>query len=89
MKSKCPNGNKAGIAFAKYGFYDDSNLSIRKNAQFIWFNKNFESFEDYISSFRARHRKNVKKERDKIKKQDLILETFSGENLSYDLLPRS
>ena len=67
-------------------FYDDSNLSIRKNAQFIWFNKNFESFEDYISSFRARHRKNVKKERDKIKKQDLILETFSGENLSYDLL---
>ena len=67
-------------------FYDDSNLSIRKNAQFIWFNKNFESFEDYISSFRARHRKNVKKERDKIKKQDLILETFSGEKLSYDLL---
>ena len=47
-------------------FYDDSNLSIRKNAQFIWFNKNFESFDDYINSFRARHRKNVRKERNKI-----------------------
>ena len=67
-------------------FYDNSNLSIRKNAQFIWFNENFKSFEDYINSFRARHRKNVKKERDKIKKQELIIETFSGEDLNYDLL---
>jgi len=67
-------------------FYDNSNLSIRKNAQFIWFNEDFKSFEDYINSFRARHRKNVKKERDKIKKQELIIETFSGEDLNYDLL---
>ena len=67
-------------------FYDDSNLSIRKNAQFIWFNENFESFEDYINSFRARHRKNVRKERNKIIEQELIIETFSGENLNYDLL---
>ena len=67
-------------------FYDDSNLSIRKNAQFIWFNENFKSFEDYINSFRARHRKNVRKERNKIIEQELIIETFSGENLNYDLL---
>ena len=67
-------------------FYDDSNLSIRKNAQFIWFNENFESFEDYTNSFRARHRKNVRKERNKIIEQELIIETFSGENLNYDLL---
>lgn len=67
-------------------FFDDSNLSIRKNAQFIWFNENFKSFEDYLNSFRARHRKNVKKERNKIIEQELIIETFSGENLNYDLL---
>ena len=67
-------------------FYDDSNLSIRKNAQFIWFNENFKSFEDYLNSFRARHRKNVRKERNKIIEQELIIETFSGENLNYDLL---
>ena len=67
-------------------FFDDSNLSIRKNAQFIWFNENFESFEDYTNSFRARHRKNVRKERNKIIEQELIIETFSGENLNYDLL---
>ena len=67
-------------------FYDDSNLSIRKNAQFIWFNENFKNFEDYINSFRARHRKNVRKERNKIIEQELIIETFSGENLNYDLL---
>tara|TARA_B100000886_G_scaffold184134_1_gene126340 strand:- start:629 stop:1774 length:1146 start_codon:yes stop_codon:yes gene_type:complete len=67
-------------------FFDDSNLSIRKNAQFIWFNENFTSFEDYLNSFRARHRKNVRKERNKIIEQELIIETFSGENLNYDLL---
>ena len=67
-------------------FYDDSNLSIRKNAQFIWFNENFKNFEDYVNSFRARHRKNVRKERNKIIEQELIIETFSGENLNYDLL---
>ena len=67
-------------------FYDDSNLSIRKNAQFMWFNENFKNFEDYVNSFRARHRKNVRKERNKIIEQELIIETFSGENLNYDLL---
>ena len=67
-------------------FFDDFNLSIRKNAQFIWFNENFTSFEDYLNSFRARHRKNVRKERNKIIEQELIIETFSGENLNYDLL---
>ena len=67
-------------------FFDDFNLSIRKNAQFIWFNENFTSFEDYLNSFRARHRKNVRKERNKIIEQELIIETFSGESLNYDLL---
>ena len=69
-------------------FYENSNLSIRKNAQFVWFNQNFKSFEDYLDSFRARHRKNVKKERSKIKKQDLIIETFSEEEINYDLLDK-
>ena len=69
-------------------FYENSNLSIRKNAQFVWFNQNFKSFEDYLDSIRARHRKNVKKERSKIKKQDLIIETFSEEEINYDLLDK-
>ena len=69
-------------------FYENSNLSIRKNAQFVWFNQNFKSFEDYLDSFRARHRKNVKKERSKIKKQDLVIETFSEEEINYDLLDK-
>ena len=41
-----------------------------------------------LDSFRARHRKNVKKERSKIKKQDLIIETFSEEEINYDLLDK-
>lgn len=69
-------------------FYENSNLSIRKNAQFVWFNQNFKNFEDYLKSFKARHRKNVKKERSKIKEQDLITETFSGEEINYDLLDK-
>ena len=67
-------------------FYDNSNLSIRKNAQFIWFNKDYKNFGNYLENFRSRHRKNVLKERNKIKEQDLIIETLSGEDLDYEIM---
>ena len=67
-------------------FYENSQLSIRKNAQFIWFNKNYKNFENYLENFRSRHRKNVLKERNKIKEQDLIIETLSGEDLDYEIM---
>jgi len=66
--------------------YQEGGLSIRKNAQFIWFNEEYESFDNYLESFRARHRKNVKKEREKLSSQNLTVSHFSGSDLNEDLM---
>jgi hypothetical protein len=66
--------------------YQESSLSVRKNAQFIWFNENYKDFDDYLDSFRARHRKNVKKEREKLSQQNLEINHFSGKELNQNLM---
>ena len=66
--------------------YQESSLSVRKNAQFIWFNENYKDFDDYLDSFRARHRKNVKKEREKLSQQNLKINHYSGEELNQNLM---
>ena len=66
--------------------FSEKSLSVRKNAQFIWFNENFNNFDDFLDTFRSRHRKNVKKEREKISSQGIVVETYSGEELNKDLM---
>ena len=66
--------------------YQENDLSIRKNAQFVWFNEDYKSFDDFLESFRARHRKNVKKERKKLSSQNLVINHFSGSDLNNDLM---
>ena len=66
--------------------YQENDLSIRKNAQFVWFNEDYKSFDDFLESFRARHRKNVKKERQKLSSQNLVINHFSGSDLNNDLM---
>ena len=66
--------------------FKNKSLSIRKNAQFIWFNKNFSSFEEFLETFRSRHRKNVNKEREKIISQGIEIQTFSGSELNQNLM---
>ena len=66
--------------------YQENDLSIRKNAQFVWFNEDYKSFDDFLESFRARHRKNVKKERKKLSNQNLVINHFSGSDLNNDLM---
>ena len=66
--------------------YQTNDLSIRKNAQFVWFNDGYKSFEDYLDSFRARHRKNVKKERMKLSSQNLVVRHFTGADLNDELM---
>ena len=66
--------------------FSEKSLSVRNNAQFIWFNENFNNFDDFLDTFRSRHRKNVKKEREKISSQGIVVETYSGEELNKDLM---
>ncbi len=66
--------------------YRKCSLSVRKNVQFIWFNEDYKDFDDYLNSFRSRHRKNVKKEREKLSQQNLQIDHFSGADLTQNLM---
>ena len=66
--------------------FSDKSLSVRKNAQFIWFNDNFNTFDDFVDTFRSRHRKNVKKEREKVLNQGIDIQTYFGTDLNQELM---
>lgn len=54
----------------------------RLSMQFHWTNRDFSSFEDYLSNFRASARKNVLRERKKAAASDLSLEVVDGAELN-------
>ncbi|MBJ7551620.1 GNAT family N-acetyltransferase [Marinomonas ostreistagni] len=54
----------------------------RISCQFHWFNKGYQSMEDYFSHFSSRKRKSARKERDKIAQQGLRLERKLGPELT-------
>ena len=54
----------------------------RLSVQFQWFNRQYSSFEDYLSHFTSRKRKNVKKERAKVTSQGIDVVRLHGDNLT-------
>ncbi|MCU0614102.1 MAG: GNAT family N-acetyltransferase, partial [Desulfobacterales bacterium] len=53
---------------------------------FIWENRGFNSFEDYLAQFNTNQRKNIRRERISMEKQGLLLKTFSGDDIPMDFL---
>ncbi|MEP1447777.1 MAG: GNAT family N-acetyltransferase [Paraglaciecola sp.] len=58
----------------------------RRSIQFEWFNNQYTSFEDYLTYFNSRKRKNVKKERLKITNSGIKVVRVHGENLTEELM---
>lgn len=54
---------------------------------FIWKNRNFKSFGDYLLQFNANQRRNIHREQISMKKQGLLLKTFSGDDIPREFLP--
>lgn len=54
----------------------------RIGVQFHWFNRNYTHFDDFLSFFKSRKRKAVKKERQQLKQQGILIQQLSGENIS-------
>ena len=54
----------------------------RNTVQFHWFNRDYKSFDDYLTTFTARKRKNTLKERASIAKQGLNVRRVLGANIS-------
>lgn len=56
----------------------------RRNVQFHWHNRGYKTFEDFLSTFTSRKRKNVKKERAKLANPELRIEKLDGERLTRE-----
>jgi predicted N-acyltransferase len=59
-------------------------LIRRYGSQFHWFNQGFTDFDDYLSHFNSRKRKNLNKERRKVTEAGLRLRIRSGRDLDED-----
>jgi len=57
-------------------------MLLREGVQFQWFNKDYKNFDHYLQSFTSRQRKNIKKERKKVREQGIQLERFKGNDIS-------
>jgi len=61
-----------------------NNIYERNTVQFQWFNRNYESFKDFISTFTSRKRKNTLNERKSIKQQGLTIRQLTGNDITSD-----
>lgn len=60
-------------------------LHPRIATQFHWFNRGYTSFNHYLESFNSRKRKNLRKERDAVRTDNIHFERFSGNVITDDL----
>ena len=54
----------------------------RTATQFHWFNDNYRSFDDFLSTFTSRKRKSLKRERTRVAEQELQLRTLTGREIT-------
>ncbi|MGF1479607.1 MAG: GNAT family N-acetyltransferase [Cyanophyceae cyanobacterium] len=54
---------------------------------YIWQNKDFNTFDDYLQVFNANQRRNIKRERKAVTKAELEVKTFGGEEIPEFLFP--
>ena len=57
-------------------------LSVRQGVQFQWFNRDYQSFDDFLSAFSSSKRKMLKRERRKIAEQGVEMIQLSGKDVS-------
>lgn len=70
---------------------EDLNLTgmmQRQGCQYHWFNQGFASFEDFLATFNARKRKDVRKERRKSTEQGIRFEQLTGKDLKIEHIDR-
>jgi len=60
---------------------EDHSLLMRKDCQFHWFNRGYQSFEHYLEHFRASRRKKCRRERRKVREENIEIEWRAGPDL--------
>lgn len=54
---------------------------------YVWKNKGFDTFDDYLASFKSGQRRNIRRERRSMQNQAIVVETISGEELPESYIP--
>lgn len=54
---------------------------------FIWENRDFKTFEDFLAVFNTNQRRNIRREEIAVEKQGLFLKTYTGDEIPRDFLP--
>ena len=62
----------------------DTGMSQRLTTQFHWFNQGYRDFQDFLDRFSSRKRKNLRREREHIAKQGLVLRTLKGQQIQAE-----
>ncbi len=57
-------------------------IPARTACQFHWFNRNYSSFDEFLSTLNSRKRKNIRKERQKVAEQGTRFETIEGVDIT-------
>lgn len=55
----------------------------RIGTQFHWYNKDYETYEDFLAALNSRKRKSIRKERQQIKNQGITFRFTEGAEISY------
>lgn len=63
-----------------------ASLMQRMGSQFHWYNRNYETFEDYLNAMTSRKRKSVRREREKVAAQGITFLHVNGRDISDRLL---
>jgi predicted N-acyltransferase len=59
----------------------DSEYLLRLGIQYHWRNRDYRSFDDYLSAFRSKKRNQIKRERRALREQGIDVETFAGSDI--------
>ena len=70
------------ISNSKY--WNNNELKIREGIQFHWKNYNYNSFDDFLKTLSSRKRKQIKKERLCLEKNDLNVKFLHGNEIKED-----
>lgn len=63
-------------------------LVLRRSSQFHWFNRQYADFDDFLSTFNSRRRKNVRKERRSVEQAGVRCHHFTGDRIDEALWDR-
>ncbi|MFK5986759.1 MAG: GNAT family N-acetyltransferase [Pseudomonadota bacterium] len=62
----------------EHQWLEKQTLVSRYDCQFHWFNHNYKNFDDFLSNFSSRKRKNIRKERNSVKQQGVTFRVLDG-----------